>query len=124
MGNELWEKYGGSGNGAVVEFQILDGSFGNTFHPVEYVPERVFHVDTFIESQISDSRKIFRNILCTKTQKWAPEKEIRFLGKTPNVNIALQSPITSVTLGNKVSKKIAAQIVSHCEERCINVIHA
>jgi hypothetical protein len=124
MGEQLWENYGGSGNGAVVEFEISDSLLGDTFHPVGYVPERIFHVDVFLKSQVTDARPIFRNILCTKTLSWSPEKEIRFLGKTPNVNFTLDSPITNVTLGSLVSDDIVNQVISHCEKRGINIIRA
>ncbi len=123
-GAKLWEKYGGSGNGIAVEFEVSDRSLGNTFHPVEYVPERVFHVDIFIESQIGNSSAIFKNVLCTKTREWVQEQEIRFLGKNPNINFTLESPITKITLGHLVSPEIAHKVVSHCDQKGIDVERA
>lgn len=119
----LWEEYGGEGNGAVVEFELPESAIGKTFHPVDYVSERIFHVDIFLESQTSGSSKIFRKILCTKTDKWKDEEEIRFLGKTPNVNITFEAPVTGVTIGNNVSASLAKELESRCRKREINVYH-
>lgn len=121
VGAELWEKYGGSGNGVVLEFEVLDSSIGNMFHHVEYVLERIFHLDIFIESQIGDSLPIFKKILCTKTQHWAHEQEIRFLGKNSNINFTLECPITKVILGDLVSSDIVNRVMMYCEHKSINV---
>src|ERR1039458_10285031 len=47
--DRLWEEYGGKGNGVVVEINIPDHLVGQSFHPVRYVPDRIFHVDSFLE---------------------------------------------------------------------------
>jgi len=120
-GSWLWKKYGGEGNGVVVEFELSDQSLGHTFHPVEYVSTRVFHIDVFLNSQIGDSSQIFRNILCTKTKRWEKEKEIRFLGKTPNVNITFEAPVTGLKIGNNVPDSLAEKLTNHCKSRDLKV---
>lgn len=120
-GQWLWEEYGGSGNGVIVEFEMKEESLGHTFHRVAYVSERVFHIDVFLESQVGDSSQIFRNILCTKTRRWKDEEEIRFLGKTPNINITFEAPVKAITIGNKVTEQLARQLEKRCQNRNVKV---
>lgn len=119
----LWEEYGGSGNGAVVEFEMSNQSLGRTFHSVEYVEQRLFHIDVFLESQIGDSSQLFKNILCTKTKQWEGEQEIRFLGQTPNINITFDAPVTALTIGKNVSDSLRKELIAHCVKRGIRVAH-
>ena len=121
-GSRLWEEYGGVGNGAAVEFELSEKSIGQTFYPVDYVSKKMFHVDIFLESQLGDPTQIFKNILCTKTKSWAHEQEIRFLGKTPNVNITFEAPVTGLTIGNNVSEDLKTKLISYAKERNIDVI--
>ena len=117
----LWETYGGQGFGAVVEFEIQESDIGNIYHLVDYTKENIFHVDMFLESALNNTEKIFRKILCTKTLKWKQEKEIRFLGKTPNINIKLNTPITAVIIGEKVSEQLTKKIENCCVEKDVNI---
>lgn len=120
-GDWLWEEYGGKGNGVVVEFEMSTDSLGRTFHEVDYVDKRLFHIDVFFESQIGESNTIFRYILCTKTKQWKKEQEIRFLGQTPNINITFEAPVTGITIGKYVSAPLAKKLIEHCARRKINV---
>jgi len=120
-GNELWQEYGGKGNGAVVEFEIPDELIGYRFHIVEYKKVKKFHVDLFLRSQISSDYSFFENVLCTKTLKWKSEQEIRFLGRTPNVNITLDTTVKSLTIGNKVSDCHKNKLISVCEQKGISI---
>ncbi len=120
-GDWLWEEYGGKGNGAVVEFDMPDNSLGKTFHTVDYVTKRLFHIDVFLESQAGDPTQIYRNILCTKTKKWQDEQEIRFLGQTPNINITFDAPATGIIIGKHVSNPLAKKLIQHCDRRKIKV---
>lgn len=120
-GDQLWKEYGGKGNGAVVEFEMSDASLGRTFHSVDYVAKRLFHIDIFLESQIGDASQIFRSILCTKTKRWQDEQEIRFLGQTPNINIKFEAPVTGITIGRNVSSLLTKKLIEHCKIRKINV---
>lgn len=117
----LWKEYGGMGNGAVVEFELSDQSLGHTFHPVEYVSERVVHIDVFLKSQLADSNQIFKKILCTKTEQWKDEQEIRFLGKSPNVNITFEAPVTGLTIGRNVTDSLKNKLVNLSQKRSIKV---
>ena len=116
-GEDLWKRYGGYGNGAVVEIEIPDNLIGDRYHIVSYEPVRTFHIDLFFKSQLTGSEEIFRKILCTKTTTWEDEQEIRYLSKTPNINIVLESPVTSLTIGNKVSTKKIEQLIAICEQK-------
>lgn len=122
-GTWLWEKYGGMGNGAVVELELSEERLGNTFHPIEYVSNKIFHVDLFLESHLSDSSRIFKKILCTKTKQWGEEQEIRFLGKTPNVSVTFDASVSGVIIGNKVSDSLKIKIENHSQKRGIDVEH-
>lgn len=63
----------------------------------------------------------FKNVLCTKTIKWKTETEIRFLGRTPNVNITLETPVKSITIGSKVSDNRTDKLVKVCQHKGIPV---
>lgn len=112
----LWETYGGQGVGAVVEFEIADSDLGEIYHLVDYRRQSVFHVDLFMESILGGAEEIFRKILCTKTLKWELEKEIRFLGKSPDVNITFDAPITKIIIGQDVP----LPLIKIIEQRCTN----
>lgn len=116
----LWETYGGQGFGAAVEFEISDEDLEETYHSVTYSRASVFHVDLFLEAALGNTEKVFRKILCTKTLKWKPEMEIRFLGKTPNINILFDAPITGVIIGEKVSEPLVKKIERICIENDIS----
>jgi hypothetical protein len=47
--SHLWDLYGGHHNGACIEIEIPDDHIGHRYHPVEYLSDRVFHVDLFLE---------------------------------------------------------------------------
>jgi hypothetical protein len=120
-GNWLWKNYGGSGNGIIIEFELPESRIGESFHPIEYVNQRVFHIDIFLKSQVQGDPEIYRKILCTKRFKWCKEKEIRFLGKTQNVPIKFDLNITKVIIGKLVKKPVITEIVDCCKERGINI---
>jgi hypothetical protein len=122
--SRLWEDYGGKGNGVRVEIDIPDHLVGNAYHRVHYVREKIFHVDSFLESVLFPDRKFetFRNILLAKTKKWALEDEIRFIGNRQNVNLIFDGRVSEVTFGPNVPPAILAklktEIAGHC--RAIN----
>ena len=109
------------GFGAAVEFEVPDIDLGEIYHIVDYSKENIFHVDAFLEAALGDTKKIFRKILCIKTLKWKSEMEIRFLGKTPNVNIKFDVPVTGVIIGEKVSESLVKKIEKSCAERNLKV---
>jgi hypothetical protein len=122
--DRLWEDYGGKGNGACVEINIPDHLVGDTYHRVRYVPAKVFHIDTFLESAVFPDRA-FQNILLTKTKKWEQEEEIRFIGNRQNVNLILDGYISEVTFGSEIPPETLAQltvqIANHCRANNINI---
>jgi hypothetical protein len=99
--DHLWTEYGGKGNGVCVEIEIPDKFINVSFHPVHYVSEKVFHVDSFLESALFPDKafETYRNILLTKIRKWSREEEIRFISKRPDVNVIIDGRITEITLG-------------------------
>ncbi|WP_331351573.1 DUF2971 domain-containing protein [Cellvibrio sp. UBA7671] len=119
----LWKVYGGNGNGVAVEFELAEAEIGETFHRVEYVDEKTFHVDSFLRSQLDATviRELYVHILCTKHRRWEIEKEIRFIGKCTNVNLSFDLPITKVTIGNKVDRSIIERIEAICLSRGIQI---
>lgn len=81
--------------------------------------KKIFHIDLFLKSQVTGSYDFFKQLLCTKTREWKDEGEIRFLGKTPNVNITLENPVNSLTIGSKVSDEHADEFIRSCKKKGI-----
>src|SRR5258708_1635437 len=108
----LWEEYGGKGNGVRVEIDIPDHLVGHAYHRVHYVREKIFHVDSFLESALFPDRifETYRNILLTKTKKWAEEDQVRFIGNRQNVNLILDGWISEVTFGPNVPPAILSKL--------------
>lgn len=124
---KLWEEYGGKGNGVCVEIDIPDHLVGKRYHRVSYVADKVFHVDSFLESVIFPDRafETYRNILLIKTRRWRKEEEIRFIGNRQNVNLILEGHISEVIFGPNVPAHIAKQletrIANHCRANNIRI---
>jgi hypothetical protein len=118
--DDLWKEYGGKGNGACIEIDIPDHLIGQSYHHVRYVSEKVFHVDTFLESTLFPDRAFqnFQNILLTKTKKWEQEAEIRFIGRQQNVNLRLDGEIREVTFGPEVPAEVRARITLRIADHC------
>jgi hypothetical protein len=118
--DHLWSEYGGKGNGVCVEIEIPDNLLNVSFHPVRYVSKRVFHVDSFLESALFPDKAFdtYRNILLTKTRKWAQEEEIRFVSKRPEVNLIIDGRITEITLGVHVPAHTIEQVEASIIDRC------
>lgn len=126
--DHLWRKYGGKGNGVCVEIEIPDNLLSVSFHPVRYVSEKVFHVDSFLESALFPDKAFntYRNILLTKTKEcWAQEEEIRFVSKRPEVNLIIDGRITEITLGAHIPvhtmEQVDGTIVEHCRSNGIRI---
>ena len=123
----LWEEYGGRGNGAVVEINIPDHLVGQSYHQVHYVLDKIFHVDSFLESALFPDRtfETYRNILLTKKKKWEQEEEIRFIGNRQDVNLIFDGYISEVTFGPSVPettlKKLTVCIAGHCGANNIRI---
>jgi hypothetical protein len=123
----LWQEYGGKGNGVFVEINIPDHLVGQLYHRVHYVPEKIFHVDAFLESDLIPDRafETYRNILLTKTKKWSQEEEMRFISKRQDVNLILDGHISEVTFGPCVPahtlEQLAARIARHCSANNIRI---
>ncbi len=123
----LWNEYGGKGNGVCIEINIPDERIGESYHRVHYVPEKIFHIDSFLESNLSQERafETYRNILLTKTKKWSQEEEMRFIGNRQEVNLIIDDYISEVTFGAKVPvhtlKQVEAKIFKHCNTNNIKI---
>lgn len=118
----LWDEYGGKGNGVCVQLNIPDHLVGQTYHEVQYVPERIFHIDTFLKSSLFPDKVIetYRNILLTKTKKWEEEKELRFIGKQQNVNFIFDGSVTEITFGPNVTPHVLSNIKHTIKTHCTN----
>jgi hypothetical protein len=125
--DRLWREYGGRGNGVCVEIEIPDRLVNVSFHPVHYVSQKTFHVDSFLESALFPDKafETYRNILLTKTKKWSQEEEIRFVSKRPEVSVIVDGRITEVTLGACVPARtvdcVEAIIGEHCQANSIRI---
>jgi hypothetical protein len=125
--DRLWCEYGGKGNGVCVQINIPDPLVGQIYHEVQYVPERIFHIDAFLESSLFPDKAFenYRNILLTKTKKWEQEKEIRFIGKHQNANFIFDGNVTEITFGScvppHVLKQLEAKIEAHCKKNKISI---
>lgn len=104
---QLWDEYGGKGNGVCVEIDIPDTLVGQYYHLIQYVSEKKFHLDLFLKSALFSDKisVVYKNILTTKTKKWATENEIRFIGKKQNVNLIFDGEITKIIFGSNVPAK-------------------
>lgn len=117
----LWDSYGGRGNGACIEIEIPDDQIGRAYHVVEYVNEKVFHVDMFLEGSLHSEYlpKLFRLMLATKTrERWSGEQEIRFIGNRQNVKLAFDGEVKSVTFGRSVAAETLRDLQNRFEDHC------
>lgn len=108
----LWKRYGGCGNGLCIELEIPDNSQG--IFNVNYVKEKAFHIDSFLESALLESKafKAYQNMLLTKSIYWEPEEEVRIVTKKQDVLMQIEGSVTEIMFGNKVDKKIEDEIQS------------
>ncbi len=116
----LWKEYGGNGNGSCIEINLPDEFLNKSYHPVVYVKEKIFHVDSFLESALSQNKaeEMFRNILLTKTKKWSQEEEIRFIGKKQEVNLKIDGFISEITFGDSVPENTLKEVKSKIDHYC------
>lgn len=125
--NHLWNEYGGKGNGVCIEINIPDHLIGHFYHRVNYVQNKTFHIDSFLESALFPDKAFatYKNILLTKTKKWEQEEEIRFIGNRQDVNLIYDGYISEITFGPKVPRhnldKLVALITSHCSAKNISI---
>jgi hypothetical protein len=125
--NNLWNEYGGKGNGVCIEINISDELIGKSYHLVHYVSEKILHIDSILKSYLFQERNFetYRNILLTKTKKWSQEEEIRFISKQQEENLNIDGSISEVLFGAQVpthiSEQVEANIVKHCNTNDIRI---
>lgn len=125
--DHLWDEYGGKGNGVCIEINIPDSLINKSYWPVRYVPEKIFHIDSFLESVLFPNRAFntYRNILLTKIRRWSQEEEIRFIGNRQEVNLIIDGYISEITFGTLVQadtfKQIEANTIDHCSTKKIKI---
>ncbi|MHB8109746.1 MAG: hypothetical protein ACYDHW_06910 [Syntrophorhabdaceae bacterium] len=123
----LWITYGGKGNGVCIEIEIPDEAINISYHPVNYVSEKLFHIDSFLESAVYPDRApvMYRNMLLTKTMKWLREQEIRFISKCQGVPYIIDGRIIGITFGPLVPahivKLLEIRIIDHCKTNHIKI---
>lgn len=127
--SSLWEKYGGCRNGVCVEFEIPNNLIGVDYHDVNYVKEKVFHVDTYFESFLDKSKgyKSFQNMLLTKNRdKWKHEAEVRLIASEQKISQPVHGPVTKILFGgnvpNSVYEEMMKSISSHCQQNDIRIV--
>jgi hypothetical protein len=124
----LWDEYGGYGNGVCIEIDVPDFLIGQMYHKVVYVQNKIFHVDSILESALFKDKAIrtYENILLTKTRKWEQEEEIRFIGKVQNENWPINGSISEVAFGPNVPEQILQELMTtigtYCLENDIRVV--
>jgi hypothetical protein len=125
----LWERYGGNRYGVCIEFEIPNNLIGYAYHNVSYVNEKVFHVDTWLESYLNSSKVYdsFRNMLLTKNRdKWKREAEIRLITSEQKIKQPVHGPVTEILFGgnvqNSVYEEMMKSISSHCQQNDIRVV--
>lgn len=126
--DHLWGEYGGEGNGVCIEINIPNNLIGKSYHRVHYVSQKIFHVDSFLESALFQDRafEIYKDILLTKTKKWSQEEEMRFIGNRQDVNLIIDGYISEVIFGPNVPEhtlnQVEANIVDHCSSNNIRIV--
>ncbi len=125
--NNLWNEYGGKGNGVCIEINIPDSLINKSYWPVRYVPEKIFHIDSFLESALFKDRAFntYRNILLTKTKRWSQEEEIRFIANRQEANLIIDGYISEITFGTHVQadtfRQVETNIINHCNANNITI---
>lgn len=125
--DHLWREYGGKGNGVCIEINIPDSLINKSYWPVIYVQEKIFHIDSFLESALfkESALKTYRNILLTKKKRWSQEEEIRFIANRQEVNLILDGYISEITFGTHVQadtlKQVEGNIINHCNANNIKI---
>ncbi|MEK9195690.1 MAG: hypothetical protein AAB975_04885, partial [Patescibacteria group bacterium] len=63
--NNLWNDHGGKGNGVCIEINIPELLIKKSYWPVNYVTEKIFHIDSFFEAALFKDRvwNTYKNIL-------------------------------------------------------------
>jgi len=125
--DHLWDEYGGKGNGACIEIDIPDTFINKLYHPVRYVSEKVFHIDSFLEAGLFKDQAFntYRNILLTKIRKWSEEEEIRLISKRQEVHMNIDGRITEIIFGPSIPthtwKHVGSNIVRYCKANNIRI---
>ncbi|MDK9719140.1 MAG: DUF2971 domain-containing protein [Trichlorobacter sp.] len=115
----LWSRYGGNGNGVCIEIVVSDELIDKSIHRVNYVAEKVFHVDSFLESVLEGDVTNYKNILLTKTDFWQPEQEIRFISNKQCVNWTFDGTVSEVIIGSNVTQDLKSKIMADIGEHCL-----
>jgi len=121
----LWKEYGGDGNGLCIEIDVPDDN--KNLYMVNYVQEKVIHIDSLFKADLFEGEAfaVYRDMLLTKTTKYQPEKEVRFVSKKErNVAMTIEgSVVTEIMFGNKIESsmlnKVRADIKRHHSARSI-----
>jgi hypothetical protein len=118
--HQLWEEYGGKGNWVLVEINIPDSLVSQSYHLVHYVSDKIFHVDSLLETALFPSKtyETYRNILLTKKKKLSQDEEMRFIGNRQDVNLIFDCSITEITFGPSFPAYSLEQLVTHIANHC------
>lgn len=87
---------------------------GKEIFDVNYVTEKVFHVDLFLEAALLEdrARQLFNAMLLTKTERWKPEEEVRIITERQDVHMRVGS-VTEVMFGKNVEAHMMDEIINN-----------
>jgi hypothetical protein len=111
----LWQRYAGAGMGVCVELDVPEHLLDTQLHRVRYCDVKRIHIDALLRSRLEReaAEKFYNDSLLTKSSFWAPEEEIRFVSKQPNVNVVIDgSVVTQIVVGEQVSGMVR-EVIEH-----------
>lgn len=109
----MWDRYGGRGNGVCIEIEVPNELLHTNLHPVQYPLSKRLHIDQILASygDTASVQAVYSVALLSKSQRWAPEEEVRFVSKRQNVNVYIDgSKISRIVLGSCLAGDLTARI--------------
>lgn len=106
----LWHRYGGNGEGVCIELVAPEHLIEECFFSVQYVHEKVVHIDDLLRGYLDSPREMYSLALLTKSIKWKLEEEVRFISAAQNVPISMEGALSSVYLGAKLSEAVRNRV--------------
>jgi hypothetical protein len=109
----LWQRYGGDGAGACVEFDVPPDLLGTQLHRVQYPDKKRLHVDQLLRAFLdrNDAQIVYDVALLSKPRTWASEVEIRFVSRGHSILVAIdRAQVSCVFLGHALRADVRARI--------------
>lgn len=109
----LWERYGGRGACACIEFDVPNDLLGTQLHRVKYLERKHLHVDQLLRAYAESSsvKPVYDLALLSKPSSWAPEEEVRFVSQRHSIAVALdRARVSCMFLGDALSADVRERI--------------